>query len=620
VALDEIDEDLGITVGIANHLLNVNSSPDLRAGIDQVTPKVLAFNSGLNTDSQIYGRVKEFAATPEARSLTGARKRLLEMRLDDFRRGGAELDEASKSRLRAISLELDQLSKKYSQNVLDSTNAFDIVITDESKLAGLSEGARAAARQSAKAKGIEGWRFTLQMPSQLAVMTYLEDRGIRERMQHASMTIAARAPYDNRPIMSRILELRRERTKMLGYRTFADLTTQHRMAGSGDNVKAFLSGLDRKTRPFYETEQKELLAFRRSLEGPDAPLMETWDLQFYAEKMRKARFDFDAENLRPYFTLDNVLNGVFQLAGRLYGVRISEVQGVPVWHPSVRFFEVRDAGGSVLGSFYADMFPRESKRAGGWTAKLLPGAPESGGYRAPVLTIAANVSQPLPGKPALLSLTEVTTTFHEFGHAMQGILERLPVKGFGYPAWDFVEVPSMIMQNFIQDRGVLDLFARHYQAGERLPDNLYDAMTRARTFRAATAQMGQLSLGTVDILMHTEYQGDADLIEYARNVQQRFSAAPLGADSAKIASFSHVFAGGYAAGYYSYKWAEVIEADAFTRFQKEGVLNPKVGMDFRTKVLEKGDSADAGSLVRDFLGRDPDPDAVLRRNGLIAKQ
>jgi oligopeptidase A len=621
-ALESLSQDLDQTMGVVRHLDEVASTPAWRAAVNVVLPKVTAFTSSIPLDGGIYAKIQEYAATPEAQALTGARQRFLKVTLDDFRRRGAGLPEAQRTRLREINVELSKLNKQFSDNVLDATNAFELVIKDDALLAGLPESARSAARQSAKQKGLEGWRFTLQEPSLRAVLTYLDDAGIRERIYRASNTRATHGVLDNRPVMRRILELRRERAALLGYHNFADLVTEDRMAKSGARVREFLATLETKTRPFYERENRELMAFRRSLEGAQAAALAPWDLLYYAEKMRHAKYDFDEELLRPYFPMESVMRGMFELVERLYGVKITPVDGVPAWNAAVKYFEVRDVDGSLLGSFYADFYPREDKRGGAWSDGLITGGPMAGGFEPHLGVICGNLTPPVGGKPALLTKRDVETIFHEFGHQLHHILSRVPVKSLNEVAWDFVELPSQIMENFTWERGCLDLFARHYETGAPIPEELYQKMVRARTFRAAYAQMRQLSFGTADLNLHVDYAGeqkDGDILDYSRRVFQRFMPVPLPSDYGMVASFTHIFSGGYAAGYYSYKWAEVLDADAFTRFQKEGIFSRAVGMDFRRQILEKGNLEDAAKLFHNFMGRDPDPEALLRRSGLVAK-
>ena len=612
-------EDLDQTMNVVHHLDTVASTPALRAAVSEVVPKVAAFTGGVALDAGIYARIKEYAAAPEAKALTGPRKRYLQKTLEQFHRNGADLGEKDKARLREIGVELSRASKKFADNVLDATNAFEHVITDPAKLAGLPESARAAARQSAQAKSVEGWRFTLQAPSYLAVMNNLDDASVREKFYRANSTKAAGGAFDNRPLMKRILELRRERALLLGYRNFADLQADDRMAKSGDRVREFLATLERKTRPAFEKEAAELLAFRRSTEGPNAPPLAPWDVNYYVEKMRKARYDIDEESLRPYFSSEAVMKGMFDVVERLYGVKVVRATGVPVPNPAAQFFDVRDSDGSLLGSFYADLYPRDDKRSGAWMSWLVPGGPTEAGFEPHLGTINANVAPPSADKPSLLSGRDPATIFHEFGHLVSFVLGRPAVRGMSDVAWDFVELPSQFMENYTWERACLDLFARHYQTGEPLPDSLFQKMLRARNYRAASLQMTQLGYATLDLYLHTAYDEakDGEILPTVRKIMQGFSAAPLPDDFAMAASFSHIWAGGYAAGYYSYKWAEVLDADAFTRFQKNGIFDRKTGLEFRRKLLEKGGTEDADVLFRDFMGRDPDPDALLRRSGLL---
>ncbi|MCL6544620.1 MAG: M3 family metallopeptidase [Bryobacteraceae bacterium] len=617
-AFEKIVEDLQRGMTIVRHLEGVASTPALRAAVNAVLPKYTEFVSGLPLDRGVYAKIKEYSQTEEAKALTGPRKRFLEVTLDEFRRAGAELTDKEQARLREINVEMSRLRKQFADHVLDATNEFELVITDERKLAGLPESAKAAARESARQKGVEGWRFTLQQPSYTAVMTYLDDPAIRERMFRAYNT---RAAASNLPVMKRILELRRERARILGFKNYADLVTADRMAKNGERVREFLRMLEDRTREFYERENAELLEFRRSLEGPNAPPPAMWDLAYYAEKLRKARYDFDDEVLRPYFPIQAVYQGMFELASRLYGIRIQKVVGVPAWDPAVEYYEVRDEDGTLLGGFYTDFYPRENKRAGAWSSGLITGGPVDGRFEPHLGGIHGNMTPPVDGKPALLTKREVETVFHEFGHQLHHILGRSPVKGLTGVAWDFVELPSQIMENWTWERESLDLLARHYQTGERIPEELFQKMLRARNFRAANAQMRQLALGVVDIALHVDYDEarDGDLYTYARKIFQRFTPAPVPDDYAMIASFSHIFSGGYACGYYSYKWAEVLDADAFTRFQKEGIFNRATGVAFRREILEKGNTEDANVLFRNFMGRDPDPEALFRRSGLIKR-
>ncbi len=614
-ALDDLTIQLDYAMNITRHLEGVATTPELRAAYNAVQPKVAAFYSSLPLNEGLWNAINQYARSEEAKTLSGARARFLKKTIDTFRRHGAELDPAGKKRLQEIDVELAQLTTKFSENVLDATNAFEIVVTDESRLAGLPPIAIAAARQSAQAKGLEGWRFTLHQPSYIAAMTYLDDEGIRRDLYRAYNTRSSGGPFDNRELIVRILRLRKEKAALLGYRDFADLVLEDRMAHNGDQAQAFLEQLREKTQAHFERENRELAEFA------GRPL-NAWDIGYFAEKQRKALYDFDEEALRPYFPLDRVVAGMFEIFGRVFGIRVIEKSGVPVWDPAVRYYVIEDEGGAMIGGFYADWFPRENKRGGAWMDALITGLPAIDPKQPHLGVICGNLNPPVGDTPALLTHREVETIFHEFGHLLHHALSRVEVRSLAGTnvAWDFVELPSQIMENWCWERESLDLFARHYQTGAPIPDELYKKMRRAKTFRAANAQMRQLGFGFIDLALHRQYDPDrdGDPVAYSRKILERFSPAPLPPDHAMIASFHHLFGNpvGYGAGYYSYKWAEVLDADAFTRFRQAGIFSADVGRAFRDRILAKGDSEDPAELYRAFMGRDPDPQALLERAGL----
>jgi oligopeptidase A len=609
-ALDTLTEPLDWAMGVVRHLESVATYPGLRAAFNAAQPEVSAFYTGIPLDAGLWNNIKTYAATPEASQLTGARRRFLHKTIETFRRHGADLEPAGKKRLEEIDVELTQITTKFAENVLDSTNAFELVLTNQTGLAGLPPTAIASARESAQRKGLEGWRFTLHAPDYFAVMTYLDQSAIRRKVYEAFAVRGATRDRDNRPIIERIIELRREKAALLGFANFADLVLEDRMAHTGDRA------LD------FREENQELFEFRRSLEGPDAPALAPWDVAYYAEKQRTALYDFDEEALRPYFPMERVVAGLFELVHRLYGIHVEEESGVPAWDSDVHYYNVRDEEGVFLGSFYADWHPRENKRGGAWMDGLITGGPAAGGFRPHLGLICGNLTPPVGGNPALLTHREVETIFHEFGHLLHHMLSRVEIRSLAGTnvAWDFVELPSQIMENWCWERQALDLFARHYETGAPIPDGLFQKMKRARTFRAANAQMRQVGFGFIDLLLHVRYDAarDGDPVAYTRRLLQEFSPAPLPAEHAMIAAFTHLFASpvGYGAGYYSYKWAEVLEADAFTRFRDGGIFSREIGAAFRGEILSQGDSEDPAELYRRFMGRDPDPNALLVRSGL----
>ncbi|HEX3878228.1 MAG TPA: M3 family metallopeptidase [Bryobacteraceae bacterium] len=621
-ALDDLTEPLDYAMSVVRHLESVATYPEMRAAVNAVQPPVSAFYSGIPLNEGLWKGLKTFASTEEGGHLTGARKRFLVKTVNSFRRHGADLEPAEKRRLEELDVELTKLTTKFAENVLDSTNQFELVIENEAKLAGLPPMAKESAHASAQRKGREGWRFTLQAPDYTAVMTYLDDASIRRQLYEAYSVRATSGEHDNREIIKRILELRREKARLLGFANFADLVLEDRMAHTGARALSFLEDLKTKTERRFREENRELQEFRRSVEGPDAPELSPWDIGYYSEKQRAALYAFDEEALRPYFPMERVVEGLWTLVNRLYGIRVTEEANVPAWDEHVKFYNIHDDDGAFLGGFYADWYPRENKRGGAWMDGLLTGGPMADGFKPHLGLICGNLTPPLGDKPALLTHREVETIFHEFGHLLHHLLSRVEIRSLAGTsvAWDFVELPSQIMENWCWEREALDLFARHWQTGETLPDDLFQKMKRARTFRAANMQMRQLGFGFIDLLLHIRYttERDGDAVEYSRRILQDFSAAPLPPGHAMIAAFTHLFSSpvGYGAGYYSYKWAEVLDADAFTRFRDNGIFSREIGSDFRTHILSKGDSEDPAELYKRFMGRDPDPSALLQRSGL----
>ena len=619
-AIDRATERLEATMTVVSHLESVCSSPALRDAYNAVQPEVSAFYASIPLDDDLFRALKAFSETEEAKTLSGVRRRHLDKTLDEFRRHGAELAPEEKNRLMALSRRLAELTSKFAQNVVDATAAYELVIEDEARLAGLPASARAAARQSAEEKGLSGWRFTLHAPSYVPAMMYLDDARIRETLNRAYNTRASAEPRNNPALIVEILKLRSEQASLLGYGSFADFVLEPRMAKSGAAATDFVGRLRARTEASFQRENEELQVFRRSVEGAEAAPMAPWDVGYYAEKQRKAAYDFDDEVLRPYFALPQVMDGMFETARRLFGVEVAPAE-LPVWHEEVRAYRVSDADGTVLGAFYADLHPRDSKRGGAWMNPLLTGRP--GTDDGPHLgLICANLARPVDGRPALLNHQEVMTLFHEFGHLLHHLLSRVSVRSLAGTnvAWDFVELPSQIMENWCWEREALDTFARHYETGEPIPEALYKKMQAARTFRAANAMMRQLGFAAVDLSLHTAYQATTAeaLLADAQGIMATYAPTPAFEGYAFIAGFGHLFSSsvGYAAGYYSYKWAEVLDADAFTRFKREGVFSREVGAAFRAAVLETGDGEDPLRLYERFMGRAPDPEALFERAGL----
>lgn len=622
-ALDAATEHLDVAMTIVGHLESVATTPELRAAYNAVQAPVAEFYAQLPLDPGLWRALEAYARTPEAAQLTGARRRFLTRTVDEFRRHGAELAPAGKQRLAEIGVALAQATTAFSEHVLDATNAYELVLTDPADLAGLPPSAVAGARASAEARGLAGWRFTLQQPSFAPFLTHSDRADLRERLYKAANICAADGPHDNRGLLAEILRLRREQATLLGFADFTDFVLQPRMAHDGATARKFVADLRTRVLPAFHAENADLQQFRRKLEGPDAPALQPWDVAYYAEKQRQALYDFDDEALRPYFPAPAVLAGMFEVVRRLYGVDVRPTDELPTWHPDVRTFAVDDEHGRRIGYFYADLYPRDSKRAGAWMNAFLTGTPTAEGFTPHLGLICGNLTPAVGDAPPLLTHEEVETLFHEFGHLLHHLLTRVEIRGLAGTnvAWDFVELPSQIMENWCWEREALDLFARHWQTGEPVPEDLFRKMVAARNFRAANATMRQLGFAAADLDLHTgipPHDGDG-VIARARDVMAIHAPTALPPDYAMIARFGHLFSGpvGYAAGYYSYKWAEVLDADAFGRFRREGVLSRAVGEAFRAAILSQGDSRDPAELFREFMGRDPDQSALLARAGLL---
>jgi oligopeptidase A len=588
------------------------------------------FWSSLPLDDRLWARVKAYASSAEAGALTGIRCRHLDKTVREFERAGADLAPTEKSRLRDLRVELATVEQKFSENVLDATAAYELIVTEEARLAGVPDAARRRARQKAKEQGKEGWLVTLDYPSVEPILKYCEDRALREEVFVAYATRCRDGEHDNRPLLARILRLRDEIAALLGHDGFPDYVLEERMARNGARALAFEADLVERTTPYWRRDVAELRTHAITL-GIDE--MQPWDSGFVMEHLRKARFDIDDEALRPYFPLERVLDGMFEIVHRTFGFSIAEREISEVWHPDVRFYEILDEDGTLLGAFYTDWFPRKEKRQGAWMNNFITGGPTDGGFAPHLGVMCGNFTPPEDDSPALLTHREVETTFHEFGHLLHHCTSKveIPSRAGIHVAWDFVELPSQLMENWTWEREALDLFARHHETDEPLPEELFARMLAARRFMGGWAQMRQLSLGTVDLALHQELapelraaakNGKTDLdTEQGERVmrfgEERF--APFAADPSFarlhiLTSFTHLFSGGYAAGYYSYLWSEVLDADVFTRFRREGIFNRTTGRSYVESILSRGDSAEPDALFEEFMGRPPDPVALLERN------
>lgn len=661
-ALDDGLESLNRAWGLVNHLDAVCNSPELRKSYNAMLPRVTEFYSSIPLNEALWQKIKAFGESDTVGELSPAKQRYVAETMADFREQGADLPPAEKKRAAELQNELAKLTQKYSENCLDATNAWEKIVQDESLLAGLPESAVSAAKQNAESKGHENaWRFTLQAPSYIAVMTYADSDALREEVWKAYAEIGRSENFDNRKLVPRILELRHELAQLLGEKNFADHVTRRRMAKSGHNALQFTDELFSKVKAQFDQEAEALRTFKANNQQPATnipELLEPWEAGYCAEKQRKAIYDFDEEALRPYFPIDRVISGMFELAEAIFGLKLeelptsniqqrtsnekvvstldvqrsklnvqsSEPEAPQVWHEEVKFYKLFDADTKeLLGAFYADWHPRESKRGGAWMNYFITGNrdPEVGGRTPHLGLICGNLTPSVGGKPALLTHHEVETIFHEFGHLLHHLCGEVEVKGLNgvNVPWDFVELPSQIMENWCWERESLNRFALHFETGEPIPNELFAKMLAARNYRKASFNMSQLGHGKMDLELHINWPETekedlkAFIDESLEGYRSDFKTKP----ESNVYNFNHLFSNptGYAAGYYSYKWAEVLDADAFTRFQEEGIMNPDTGRDFRKKILSKGNSEDPAKLYRDFMGRAPDPDALLRRDGLM---
>ncbi|HEX6136851.1 MAG TPA: M3 family metallopeptidase [Casimicrobiaceae bacterium] len=612
--------------GAVKHLNAVVSAPAIRDAYNAALPKVTAFYADIAQDPRWFARFRALAQGPGFEALDAAQRKVVANALRDFRLGGAELPEADKARLKAVQEELATLSARFDDNVLDSENAWAHYVEDAQALSGVPADVVGAARADAAAEGRTGYKLTLRYPCFMPVMQYADDRALRALVHRASATLAsdlgADPRWDNTPVIARILELRQEEARLLGYASYADLSLVPKMARTPAEVLAFLRDLARRARPFAQREHAELTAFARDALGIDD--CAAWDLAYAAEKLKARRFAFSEQEVKLYFPEDRVLAGLFGVVETIYGVSVRPASA-PAWHPSVRFFEIRDADGALVGQFYLDLYARENKQSGAWMDDAINRRYAHDRLQHPVAYLTCNFSGPVDGRQAHFTHREVTTLFHEFGHGLHQLLTRVDVAGVSGlqgVEWDAVELPSQFMENYCWEWDVLSRMSAHAETGAPLPRELFERMLAARNFGNGIAMVRQLEFALFDMLVHSEYApggGRYDSPQAVLDAVRREVAVVLRpAYDRFMHAFGHVFAGGYAAGYYSYKWAEVLSADAFSLFEERGVLSPEVGARFRDEVLARGGSRPAIESFVAFRGRPPQLDALLRHNGMVA--
>ncbi len=600
------------------NLLNAETDDEMDRLAQKMSPILTEHANDILLNEELFARIK--AVYGHHRELTPEEQTLLDKSYDSFMRNGAALPAEGKEKFRALSKELSRLTLRFSRNILKETNGFLLRLTDERDLAGLPESAVEAAALAAKEKGLEGWAFTLHAPSYAPFMTYADSRELRRRMYMARNTICTHDNgCNNLGLVKRIVDLRRERAQLLGYPAYADFVLKKRMAGNSGNVYRLLNRLLEAYLPAAREEVREVERKAREEEGKGF-VLQPWDFGYYAHKLQLEKFDLDAEMLRPYFELSRVRQGIFGLASRLYGISFKENAGIPVYHPDVTAYEVFDKDGTFLAVLYTDFHPRKGKQGGAWmTSYKNQWIDEDGTNHRPHVSVTMNLTKPAGSKPALLTLGEVETFLHEFGHALHGIFADTRFESLSGTSvyWDFVELPSQIMENFAVERDFLNTFARHYRTGEPLPEELVGRIVRSRNFNAACACVRQVGLGLLDMAYHTlEVPLGEDVLSFERRAREAARLLPQPEGTCMSAQFGHIMSGGYAAGYYSYKWAEVLEADAFSLFKEKGIFNRDVAQSFRDNILSKGGTEPPMTLYERFRGQPPTIDALLRRNGI----
>ena len=619
-ALDRSGKRLGVISAIFFNLNSAETNDQIQRLAREISPLLTEHSNDILLDQELFQRVAQVFATKGALNLNPEQTTLLDKTYKSFVRNGAKLTAEEADKLRKIDQELAQLSLRFGEHVLAETNKFVHFVDQESELEGLPEGAKEAAAQIAEEKAHPGkWAFTLDYPSYIPVMTYAKNRNLRKTLFMAFNTKSSKGDeLDNQEIILKLLQLRDQRAKLLGFGSHADFVLEERMAKSPSTVMEFLNSLLEKAKPKAEAEVKEVADFAKKLDGLES--LQKWDFAYYSELLKKEKYALDDELLRPYFKLEHVIQGVFETASKLYGLSFRPSSEIPVYHPEVTAYEVYDQAGAFVSVFYTDFFPRPGKRNGAWMTSYKGQYLENGMDSRPHISIVCNFTKPTKTKPSLLTFNEVTTLFHEFGHALHGMLAKGTYESLSGTSvfWDFVELPSQIFENWCYEKECLDLFATHYETGEPIPTELIEKIKNAANFQQGYMTVRQLSFGLLDMAYHSQNPDAIDSIrEFEQEVMRKTDLLPKVEGTMVSTSFSHIFQGGYSSGYYSYKWAEVLDADAFELFQEKGVFDPETAQSFAKNILSAGGSEHPSVLYRRFRGRDPKPEALLKRSGLL---
>lgn len=617
-ALDFAGQALDRLSSIFFNLNSAETCDEMQKIAQEVSPLLTAFGNDITLNEDLFKRVKAVYEQKDQLNLTPEQSTLLDKKYKSFTRNGALLSEDKKEVLREIDKTLAKLKLTFGENVLAETNSYKLHISNEADLKGLPDGAKEMARSLAKADDLDGWLFTLDFPSYLPFVTYIENRELRKEMAIAAGKKAFQEnDYDNQENVKNIVKLRHERAQLLGYESHAHFVLEERMAQNPDKVQSFLNDLLAKAKPAAEKEFAELTAFAKEADGLES--LEKWDGAYYSEKLKQKLFSLDDEILKPYFQLENVLNGAFTVAEKLFGITFKEVYDIDKYHADVQTFEVLDFEGQLVAVFYADFFPRKGKRNGAWMTSFKPQYIKNGVNERPHVSIVCNFTPPTETKPSLLTFNEVTTLFHEFGHALHGMLANTTYPSLSGTSvyWDFVELPSQIMENWCYEPEALALFAKHYETGEIIPQQYVDKIKESASFLEGMATLRQLSFGILDMAYHAKAQTIDNVKAFEKAAMEIASLYPDVAENCMSVSFSHIFQGGYSSGYYSYKWAEVLDADAFAYFQERGIFDKEVAAKFKDNVLSKGGTELPMELYKRFRGQEPKPEALLKRAGLI---
>ena len=620
-AMEYSGQTLNKVAGIFYNVNEAHTSDEMQAIAEAIAPMMTEYSMYVSLNAPLFERVKAVYEKKDSLNLEKDQLKLLEDNYKSFVRGGANLPEDKKEEFGKISEELSLATLQFGKNVLAATNAYTLHITDSTDLAGLPGYVKAMAAETAKEKGLEGWAFTLQAPSYVPFMQYSTNRALREDMWKAYNTRAIGGDNDNTETVKKIVDLRIRKANILGYETWADYVLEERMAKDRITVNDFIMQLMEPSIPFAKKDIEDVFAYAKK-NGFEGDRLMPWDFSFWSERYKEAEYALNAEELKPYFRLENCIDAVFALAGRLYGLQFKELDNVPVYHEDVKVYEVTDENGRHMALFYADFFPRESKRGGAWMTDFRGQSIRDGVEYRPFISTVMNFTKPTADTPSLITHDEFITFLHEFGHALHGILAegRYPSLTGTSVARDFVELPSQILENWGYEPEYLQSFAKHYQTGEPIPAELIEKIVKAKNYLAGYAQVRQLHYGYLDMNWHTlTALPEGSTVEFEQAVLAPYSVMPVIEGCAFSNSFSHIFSGGYSAGYYSYKWAEVLEADAFSKFKEDGIFNPETAKSFKENILSKGGAEDEAVIYRNFRGHDPQPEALMKKLGLTKK-